>query len=67
MSLLYTSTCFEHNCAHHYEVKIVSHSIWHHHTLQASVRCTGWEKTAQLCSKHVEVYNKLIIKQKLVH
>jgi len=26
MSFLYTSTCFEHNCAHHQEVKIVSHS-----------------------------------------
>ena len=41
MSLLHTSTCFEHSCAHHQEVKIVSHSIWHHHTLQAAVRCTG--------------------------
>ena len=39
MSLLYTSTCFERNCAHRQEVKIVSHSIWHH-TLQAAVRCT---------------------------
>jgi hypothetical protein len=48
MSLLYTSTCFEHNCAHHQEVKVVSHSIWHHHILQAAVRCTGWERTAVL-------------------
>jgi len=32
-------------CAHHQEVKIVSHSIWHHHTLQAAVRCTEWERT----------------------
>jgi len=48
MSLLYTSTCFEHNCAHHQEVKTVSHSIWHHHTLQAAVRCTGWERIAVL-------------------
>ena len=45
MSLLYNYTCFEHNCAHHQEVKIVSHSIWHHHTLQAVVLCTGWERT----------------------
>ena len=35
MSLLYTSTCFEQNCAHHQEIKIVSHSIWHHHTESA--------------------------------
>ena len=41
MTLLYLSTCFEHNRAHHQEVKIVSHSIWHHHTLQAVVRCTS--------------------------
>ena len=40
MSLIYTSTCFEQNYAHHREVKIVSHSIWHHHALQAAVRCT---------------------------
>jgi len=45
MSLLYFSTYFEHNCAHHQEVKIVSHSIWHYHTLQAAVRCTDWERT----------------------
>jgi len=24
--------------------QIVSHSIWHHHTLQAAIRCTGWER-----------------------
>ena len=46
MSLLYSSTCFEHNHAHHQEVKIVSHSIWHHHTLQAAVRCTLVHRTA---------------------
>ena len=27
---------YMHNCAHHQEVKIVSHSIWHHHTLHVS-------------------------------
>jgi len=26
MSLLYSSTCFEHNRAHYQEIKIVSHS-----------------------------------------
>jgi len=41
MSLLYSSTCFDHNRAHHQEVKIVSHSIWYHHTLQAVVQCIG--------------------------
>jgi len=35
MSLLYTSTCFEQNCAHHQEVKIVLYSIWYRHTLPA--------------------------------
>ena len=30
--LLYSSTCFEHCCAHHQEVKIVLYSIWYHHT-----------------------------------
>jgi len=28
ISLLYSSTCFEHCCAHHQEVKIVLYSIW---------------------------------------
>ena len=30
VSLSYSSTCFEHCCAHHQEVKIVLHSIWYH-------------------------------------
>ena len=36
---LYSSTCFEHNRAHHQEVKIVSRSIWHpmHRTAACSV------------------------------
>jgi len=33
ISLLYSSTCFEHCCAHHQEVKIVLYSIWYHHIL----------------------------------
>ena len=32
-SLLYSSTCFEHYCAYHQEVRIVLYSIWYHHTL----------------------------------
>jgi len=33
ITLLYSSTCFEHYCAYHQEVKIVLHSIWYRHTL----------------------------------
>ena len=32
ISLLYSSTCFEHYCAHHQEVIIVLYSIWYRHT-----------------------------------
>ena len=32
ISLFYASTCFDHCCAHHQEVKIVLYSIWYHHT-----------------------------------
>ena len=32
MSLLYASTCFEHCCVRHQEVRIVLYSIWYHHT-----------------------------------
>ena len=38
ISLLQSSTCFEHYCVHHQEVKIVLYSIWYHHTLQVGVR-----------------------------
>ena len=41
ISLLYASTCFEHCCTHHQEVKIVLYSIWYHHT------CT-WPSGAQI-------------------
>ena len=60
MSLLYSSTCFEHNRPHHQEVKIVSHSIWHHHTLQAAVRCTGAQvhRTALSGALSLSVTNK---------
>jgi len=27
------STCFEHYCAHHQEVKIVLYSTWYRHTV----------------------------------
>jgi len=42
-------------CAHHQEVKIVLHRIWY------LLMMSTW------CSKHVEAYNKLIIKQEFVH
>ena len=32
ISLFHASTCFEHYCAHHQEVRIVLYSLWHHHT-----------------------------------
>jgi len=32
ISLLYVSTCFEHYCAHHQEVKIILYSIFYYHT-----------------------------------
>jgi len=48
-------------CAHHQEVKIVLYSIWYHHTCR-------WPSRAHRCApKHVEVFNKLIIKQDFVH
>jgi len=43
MSLLYSSTCFEHNRAHHQEVKLVSHSIWHYHT-----ETSEWSKITKI-------------------
>jgi len=43
MSLLYSSTCFEHNRAHQQEVKIVPHIIWHHHT-----ETSEWSKITKI-------------------
>jgi len=87
--LLYASTCFEHCCAHHQEVKIVLYSIWYHHTVSGrpvqshlstcemvTYRCNDTRccitqidllMMSAWCSKHVEAYNKLIIKQDFVH
>ena len=56
ISLLYSSTCFEHCCAHHQEVKTVLYSIWYHHTVWVTVRCTGWERMHRIL-----FYNKFII------
>ena len=55
-------------CAYHHEVKIALHSLWHHHTY----RCDNtrgcvmqfWPPDDEhMCSKHVEAWNKLIVKQ----
>jgi len=34
VSWFHASTCFEHCCAHHQEVKIALHSLWYHHRYQ---------------------------------
>ena len=60
-------------CANHQEVKIILYSIWYHHTLQVAVWCSRWREDnfellmmSTQCSKHVEAYNKLIIKKYFV-
>ena len=64
-------------CAHHQEVKIVLYSSWYHHTYRwlsqtATYRCDDtrgrvkqfWPPDDEhMCSKHVEAWNKLIVKQ----
>jgi len=56
-------------CAHHQEVKIVLYSIWYHHTYRCDdTRCCiiqCWPPDDEhMCSKHIEAWNKLIVKQK---
>jgi len=59
-------------CAHHQEVKIALHSIWYHH-YHHTYRCDDtrgcvmqfWPPDEEhMCSKHVEAWNKFIVKQK---
>ena len=45
VSLLYSSTCFEHCCAHHQEVRIVLSSIWYRHT-----ETSEWSKITKIHS-----------------
>jgi hypothetical protein len=62
-------------CAHHQEVKIALHSLWHYHTYMASSHVYGIitpigvmipdTDEDHMCSKHVEAWNKLIVKQKM--
>jgi len=56
-------------CAHHQEVKIALYSLWYHH----AYRCDDtrgcvvqfWPRDDEhMWSKHVEAWNKLIVKQK---
>ena len=56
-------------CAHHQEVKIALHSIWYRHTYRCddSRGCVMqfWPPDDEhMCSKHVEAWNKLTVKQK---
>jgi len=66
-------------CAHHEEVKIALHSLWYHHTSSHVVYETATYKSVDargcvmqfwppddehMCSKHVEAWNKLIVKYK---
>jgi len=56
-------------CAHHQKVKTVLHNLWYHHTY----RCDDtrgcviqfWHPDDEhMYSKHIEAWNKLIVKQK---
>ena len=62
-------------CVHHQEVKIALHSLWYHHT-ETSEWSYRFDDTRDcvmqfwppddehMCTKQVEVWNKLIVKQK---
>jgi len=55
-------------CAHHQEVKIALHSLWYHHTYRSDDTrgCVMqfWPPDDEhMCSKHVEAWHKLIVKQ----
>ena len=56
-------------CAHHQEIKISLHSLWYHHTYRyddtRGCVMKFWSPYDEhMCSKHVEAWNKLILKQK---
>ena len=55
--------------AHHQEVKIALHSLWYLHTymyddIRGYVMQFWPPDDEQMCSKYVEAWNKLILKQK---
>jgi len=58
--------------AHHREVKIALHNLWYHHTyrwpsrtqVERGLVMQFWPPDDEhMCSKHVEAWNKLIVKQ----
>ena len=56
-------------CAHHQEVKIALYSLWNHQTYRSDYTrgciMQFWPPDDEhRCSKHVEAWNKLIVKQK---
>ena len=53
-------------CVHHQEVKIALHSLWYHHTYRWPTGARDFDllMMSTWCSKHVEAWNKLIVKQK---
>ena len=52
-------------CANHQENKIALHSLWYHHTYRCDdVMQFCSPDDEHMCSKHVEAWNKLIVKQK---
>ena len=56
-------------CAHHQEVKIALHSLWYRHIYRCDdtrgcVMLFWPADDEHMCSKHVEAWNKLIVKQK---
>jgi len=55
--------------AHHQEVKIAIHSLWYHHTYRCDdtrgcVMQFWLPDDEHMCLKHVQAWNKLIVKQK---
>ena len=56
-------------CAHHHQVKIVLYSIWYRQTCRWAtlVYYMPLHVSSTMCSKHIEAYNKRIIKQEFVN
>jgi len=56
-------------CTHHHEVKIALHGLWYHHTYRSDdtrgCAMQFWPPDDErMCSKHIEAWNKIIVKQK---
>ena len=64
ISLFHASTCFEHMCSSSGVQNCITQPLVSSH-LQVAVLCTGWPPDDEyVCSKHVEAWNKLTVKQK---